>query len=81
MTGGPQFIKDPLVIIYRTEPKGPIVTNIVKSDLDHCGFGLLIADLIRHAAAAYGVSGEDVVDWVNREMNAPTAKLEGGTRQ
>ena len=76
-----QHIHDPLIVIYRPEEGGEAITLIMKSDLSHRHFGLLVADLIRHIAAAYQVREEDVVEWVNREMNHPTTKIEGGTVQ
>jgi hypothetical protein len=43
----------------------------------HQHYGLVVADLLRHIANAYGVSVEDVLPWVNKEPDNPTSPIEG----
>lgn len=38
-------------------------------------FGIYIADIINHVAKAKGCSVPDLVEWINREMKAPTDQV------
>jgi hypothetical protein len=44
---------------------------------DHCGYALIICDLVRHVARAFGVSEDDVWWWVDRERRHPTTTITG----
>lgn len=41
-------------------------------------YGLIICDLVRHVAKAFGVNEEFVWSWVERERRNPTTDLIGG---
>jgi hypothetical protein len=44
---------------------------------DYCGYALMICDLVRHVARAFGVKEDDVWDWVDRERRNPTTAITG----
>lgn len=73
----PFIVKQPLLILF--EDGGNTHCHIHPSpDYTYQHYGLIIADVIRHVAAAYKVSEEDVFEWVQKEMDRPSTKLSGG---
>ena len=63
---------EPLVIMYAD---GERVACRIHPDpaMDHRHYGLLVADLVRHIAGAYGVDEDEVWEFIDRERRAPTA--------
>lgn len=69
-------IENPLVIMFREPEQGNIVTHIhPHENIDHKGYGLIICDLVRHVANAFGVDEDDVWDWVDRERYHHTTEI------
>ena len=65
------IITQPLVIMF--EQEGMIVCHLYpRKDDTHEGYGLIIADLVRHVARAFKVDEDDVWDWVEKERRHPT---------
>lgn len=62
----PITIENPLVIMYESD--GKIVTAIHARQSDsYRGFGLLVCDFVRHIGNAFGVSEDEVWEWVDAE--------------
>ena len=72
-------VKYPWIVVHQPDgPGGKIVTYL--SGYPGAGyreFSLVVADVIRHVAQAYGVSEADVMDVVQREIDDPTTSIEG----
>ena len=67
-------IEDPLVIMFRG-PDDDIVCHIHPGKFTHEHYGLLVCDLVRHVAAAFKVSEDDVWTWVDKERHRPTTGI------
>jgi hypothetical protein len=69
-------IENPLVIMFADE-RGEVVCHLHPSERcpTHETYGLLVADLVRHVARAFGVGEEDVWEWVDKERHHPTTKI------
>ena len=73
----PKQIERPWVIVHCPDGTDKMETILAgPPDADHKSFGLVIADIIRHVARAYGVTEEAVIEWINKEMKNPTTKIE-----
>lgn len=72
----PMVIAQPLVIMFEG-PDEKIICHLYPSKQckDHRGYGLIIADLVRHVAAAFKVDEDDVWEWVDKERRRPTTTL------
>ncbi|TXH44455.1 MAG: hypothetical protein E6Q97_32505 [Desulfurellales bacterium] len=84
MNTQPRIVVKPLIIVYRTESGGIACEIWPPEDDPDYGFelyGLIIADVIRHAARAFGVPEQSVFDWVKKEMKRPTTTFTGDTKQ
>ena len=57
------------------EDDGKIYTHLTIDTYSYRAFGILIADIIRHTAHAYNVGVDNVIEWVNRELNHPTTDI------
>lgn len=68
-------VKQPYVVMFKPEGQNDIVTHIFKGDLSYQGYGLLVCDLVRHVAAAFGVQEDDVWEWVEKERDHPTTDI------
>jgi hypothetical protein len=70
-------IINPWLIVHQPNGKGGSMETILAGPADgsHEKFGLVIADVIRHVANAYGVDEADVLEWVHREMDNPTTEV------
>ena len=80
----PTIIERPLVIMFENEHgEGRLLECHLYPPADYTyeHYGLVIADLIGHVADHYKVSKEDVLEWVQKEIDRPTTKLEGGRVQ
>jgi hypothetical protein len=79
MANQPIRIERPLVIMF--EAGGEIVCHIHPSDKasSHEHYGLLICDLVRHVAQAFKVDEADVWEWVDKERNNPTTRIDVAT--
>jgi len=75
---GLTVVKQPYLIIFKDEESGKNLFHIYPDDLDFKGYGLLLADAIRHVASAFGVPESSVYDWVKKEMKNPTTAVTGG---
>lgn len=65
------MIKQPLVLMF--EDGGSIICHIYpRKDDTHEGYGLLVADLVRHVARAFKVDEDDVWEWVDKERHRQT---------
>ena len=76
MTGTPQRIENPLVVMFEA-PDGNVICHIQPSQRakSHQHFGLLICDLVRHVARAFKVKEADVWEWVDKERHRPTTDI------
>jgi len=67
-------VDSPLVIVYQTE--GGMITRLYPpNDYTHQHYGMLVADIVRHVAAAYRVPEDDVWEWVDKERYRPTTRI------
>jgi hypothetical protein len=75
MGDDPIRVERPLVIIY--EDAEGIVFRIYPSKKanSHKRYGMLICDLVRHAAKAFNVEEDDVWEWVDKERRHPTTPI------
>lgn len=70
----PMMIKQPLVSMFEQDHK--IVCHIHPREGDsYKGYGILIADLVRHVANAFKVDEDDVWKWVDKERDNPTTTI------
>lgn len=67
-------IENPLVIMFKS-PDGEVVCHLHTEGYTHEHYGLLICDLVRHAAAAFKVSENQVWNWVDKERYGPTTAI------
>ena len=79
-------LKDPFLIVCANPAKGTgrvedsyVVTITRPPDSSYQGYGILLADCIRHVARAFDVGEDEVIDWVNKELRNPTGAIEGGS--
>lgn len=71
-----EIVNKPLIIVYREDENNKIKCAIwPPEDYDFRAYGLIIADVIRHTASAFGVPEQSVFDWVKKEMKRPTTEL------
>jgi hypothetical protein len=72
---------EPLVIMYADGAR--VVCRVHPDpDIGHRHYGVLLVDLVREVARAYGVEERAVWWWVDRERRAPTGPgLDGGRVQ
>lgn len=69
-------VRNPLVVMFRT-PDGDVTTHLhPPDDITYEHYGMLVCDLVRHIARAYGVTEEDVWEWVDRERDHHTTEIE-----
>ena len=80
----PLILHQPVVIVHQL-PDKKIETMIFDTGDDSvnspAGIGLIVCDIVRHAAAAYDVDEEDIFHWLDRERDNPTTNLTGGRVQ
>jgi len=71
------MIAKPLVIMFGDgTPDGNIICHLhPPPKWSYREYGLLVADLIRHVAGCFKVSTSDVMEWVEKELGNPTAKI------
>jgi hypothetical protein len=70
----PFVLSKPLLVLF--EQDGNLVCHLWPREKDtYQGYGLMIADLVRHAANAFHVSEDDVFEWVEKEMRYPTTRI------
>jgi hypothetical protein len=79
--GSVHLMVNPLVIVF-TEPgedpkTGTILYRIHPAGLNHQEYGIIVCDLVRHVANAYGVPERAVWKWVDAERRKPTTKITG----
>lgn len=75
------IINQPWIIVYQADD-GKMITGLHPPEsADYEQYGLLIADVIRHVARMYDVDEFDVFRWVEKEIDKPTTKIEGGRVQ
>ena len=68
-------VERPLVIIYEDTEGIVFRTYPSKKAHSHREYGMLICDLVRHAANAFDVEEEDVWEWVDKERRNPTTPI------
>jgi hypothetical protein len=72
-------VTNPLVIVYEQDGvEGMTCVLHPPKDYDHRMYGLVICDIVRHVANAFNVHENDVWEWVDRERENPTTKIERG---
>jgi|ETNvirnome_2_130_1030620.scaffolds.fasta_scaffold01225_3 hypothetical protein len=70
------IIEKPWVIAHEIEG-GRLQVLLVGPDYaKHQHFGIVIADIIGHVAGHFDMDVQDVLDWVQREIDDPTTTLE-----
>ena len=71
-------IKNPWIIIHQPEgDDGKIRTLLAgKPEAGYEDFALIVCDLIRHIAAGFHVSENDVFEWIDKERKKPTTEIE-----
>ena len=70
----PLRIEKPLVLMF--EQDGQTICHIhPAASYDHRQYGLLICDLVRHTARAFGVAEDEVWKWVDKERSNPTTDI------
>jgi hypothetical protein len=69
-----------------TQPPRPVIATFddgtcaiypAALELTHAECGLLIADMVRHTAKAFGVTEDAVWAWVMQERRHPTTRITG----
>ena len=74
MTDEPFVVTKPLILLF--EQDGKLTTHLYPRPTDtYEGYGLMIADIIRHSAAHFRVTPEDVHEWVEKELRRPTTDI------
>ena len=67
----------PLLSFYE-RPDGKWYCELTALHLyDYRGYALMICELVRHVARAFGAREDDVWDWVDRERRNPTTAITG----
>jgi hypothetical protein len=66
-------IEKPLIICFENE--GKIQTHLYPGERDYKGYGILIADIVRHVANAFNVHENDVWEWVEKERDHQTSPV------
>jgi hypothetical protein len=65
-------------LILTSDDSGKLVCLIKRQPGDVVGhFGIALADCARHVAKAFGVGEDEVFDWIERERQEPSSKLQG----
>ena len=73
-TASPVRIEKPLVLMF--EKDGDTICHIHPMErYDYRQYGLLICDLVRQMARAFGVTEEEMWEWVDRERRNPTTEI------
>jgi hypothetical protein len=76
MTEEIKRIENPLIVCYE-QPDASVMTLIHTTE--KCNryelFGLLVCDIVRHVAAAFKVSEDDVWEWVDKERYRHTTDI------
>ncbi len=68
-------IENPLVMMFQ-EPSGNVICHIHPAPgITHEHYGMLICDLVRHAAAAFKVDESAVWEYVDKERARPTSNV------
>jgi hypothetical protein len=67
-------IEKPLTIVFVND--GKIQTHLYPSEGGYQQYGILVADIVRHAAKAFNVDQNDVWEWVDKERDHPTSEIE-----
>lgn len=70
-------VEQPYLMVFKAG-KGYVVRIDTQGQFGPDGYGLLICDLVRHGARAFGCDEQLIWDWVEKERDNPTARLEGG---
>ena len=68
-------IADPMIVAFRQDDDVVVHINQSNGYDRYETFGILIADIVRHTAAAFHVPEEDVWEWVEKERLHPTAVI------
>jgi hypothetical protein len=72
----PTVVTKPLLIVYENAAGEPVTEMWPSNTCDgYEAYGLLICDLVRHAARAFNVPEAAVWEWVDRERAAPTSGI------
>ena len=70
----PFVVSKPRIIMF--EQDGKLTTHLYPRDDDtYEGYGLMIADIIRHAATYFSVEPDDINTWVQKELRKPTTDI------
>lgn len=74
---GPTFIQNPILVVGEGDD-GTLTVAMQRGK--HCdgfeAYGMLICDLVRHAARAFSVPEAAVWEWVDKERAKPTGGLD-----
>jgi hypothetical protein len=67
-------IEKPLIIVFKND--GKTQTHLYPGEGGYKQYGILVADIVRHAAKAFNVHENDVWEWVDKERDHPTSPIE-----
>jgi hypothetical protein len=70
-----ETIDNPLLVIHRGENSEVKAIVVMHPDLNYKHYGLIICDAVRHVAMAYGVSEDEVWEYVDKERATPTTTI------
>lgn len=67
-------ITKPLIMLF--EANGTLVCHLWPRETDSFkGYGLMIADIVRHVANRFGVGEDQVWEWIDKERHNPTTAI------
>lgn len=76
MSDTPYIVHKPLLIVFEDDG-GKQVTEMRPSETyGYQAYGLIICDVVRHAARAFGVPEAAVWEWVDKERVKPTGGID-----
>lgn len=71
------MLNDPVMTVEVTKMgNGKMHTALECWNIDYQRFGLLVTDIVRHGAKAFGVEEDQIWEWVERERLNPTTPIE-----
>jgi hypothetical protein len=72
-------IENPLFVSFLA-PDNSTVTHVhVPPGWGPSHYGLVICDLVRHVAAALKCDEDDIFEWLEKERDNPTSKIESAS--
>jgi len=72
----PFMVESPLVIMFENPETKNLECHLHPAKgYGYAEYGLIVCDLVRNVADAFGVPEDKVWDWVDRERNRPTSPV------